>query len=315
MRVIIGVASTIFVLAIGFAVSQTTISSHQLDRAAGHPRNAHDGREIFRFDTFGDEQLWTDVLRMHEVLPSVDPMTALSVGLKVDVDALPPEIVDALRNNEVDLTDPAVTIALLGLNAVVGVKGSVDESGHLTSVGITCALCHSTVDDSLTEGIGRRLDGWANIDLNVGAIVALSPSPLIDDFREEFNDWGPGKYDPRHHAFDGAGLSLLNGPSPSVPIVIPPIYGLRGVGFETYTADGPISYWNRYVGVSQMGGHGSFSDPRIGLTITQTPDLVAPKLRALLEYQLSLRTPEPPPDSFDRQAARRGRRVFRDEAR
>jgi hypothetical protein len=307
-------ATTLFVLAIGFAVSQTTISSHQLDRAqARQPRDARDGREIFRFDTFGDEQLWTDVLRMHEVLPSVDPATALSVGLKVDVEALPRAVIDALKRGDVDLTDPAVTVELLRLNAVVGVKGSLDANGTLTSVGITCALCHSTVDDSLSGGIGRRLDGWANTDLNVGAIVALSPSPLIDDFSDEFNDWGPGKYDPRHHAFDGAALIPLN--TPSVPIVIPSIYGLRGVGFETYTGDGPISYWNQYVGVGQMGGHGSFSDPRIGLSITQTPDLVTPKLRALLEYQLSLKTPDPPPGTVDRQAARRGRRVFNDQAR
>jgi hypothetical protein len=310
---LIAVASTVFVLAIGFAISQITISSHQLEEAGfdqGRHRRSDDGLEIFRFDTFGDEQLWTDVLRMHDVLPAVDPMTALSVGLKVDVEALPRRLIAALRRGDVDLTDPAVTVELLRLNAVVGIKGTV-EDGQLTRVGITCALCHSTVDDSFAEGIGRRLDGWANIDLNVGAIVNLSPSPLIDDFRDEFADWGPGKYDPRHHAFDGTALIPLN--TPSVPIVIPPIYGLQGVGFETYTGDGPISYWNQYVGVGQMGGQGSFFDPRIGLVIRQRPDLVAPKLRALLEYQLSLRTP--PPGSFDRQAARRGRRVFRDEAR
>jgi mono/diheme cytochrome c family protein len=123
--------------------------------------------------------------------------------------------------------------------------------------------------------------------------------------------WGPGKYDPRHHAFDGTNLIPLN--TPSLPIVIPPIYGLKGVGFETVSADGRISYWNSYVGVSQMGGHGSFSDPRIGVTIKQQPDLVTPKLPALLAYQLSLDTPDPPRKSFDRAAAIRGRRVFRKE--
>ena len=169
--------------------------------------------------------------------------------------------------------------------------------GQLTSVGITCALCHSSVDNSFAPGIGRRLDGWANIDLNVGAIVALSPA-LDAATKAEFNAWGPGKYDPRHHAFDGTNLLPLN--SPSLPIVLPPIYGLKGVGFETFTADGPISYWNGYVGVGQMGGQGNFRDPRIGLFITQTPDLVTPKLPALLDYQLSLRTPEPPKGSFDR---------------
>jgi len=200
---------------------------------------------------------------------------------------------------------------LLRLNAVVGVKGTVDRAGRLTKVGITCALCHSSVDDALAPGIGKRLDGWANTDLNVGAIVALSPA-LDDATKAEFRAWGPGKYDPRHHAFDGTNLIPLN--SPSLPIVIPPIYGLKGAGFETFTGDGPISYWNRYVGVGQMGGHGSFSDPRIGLFIRQTPDLVAPKLGALLEYQLSLHTPNPPRGSYDRAAAERGRHVFRGRA-
>jgi hypothetical protein len=211
----------------------------------------------------------------------------------------------------VDLNNPAVTVELLRLNAVVGVRGGVNESGQLTSVGITCALCHSSVDNSFTTGIGRRLDGWANTDLNVGAIVALSPA-LDAATKAEFNAWGPGKYDPRHHAFDGTNLLSLN--SPSLPIVLPPIYGLKGVGFETFSADGPISYWNSYVGVGQMGGQGTFHDPRIGLSITQTPDLVTPKLPALLEYQLSLRTPKPPKGSFNRQAANRGRGLFRKEA-
>lgn len=274
-------------------------------------RGIKDGRHIFRYDTFGDEQLWTDVLRMHEVIATVPPATALAVGLKVDVEALPRGVIAALQAGQVDLTDPAVTVELLRLNAVVGVRGKVSETGQLTSVGITCALCHSSVDNSFTTGIGKRLDGWANTDLNVGAIVALSPA-LDEATKAEFNAWGPGKYDPRHHAFDGTNLLSLN--SPSLPIVLPPIYGLKGVGFETFTADGPISYWNAYVGVGQMGGQGNFSDPRIGLFIKQTPDLVTPKLRALLEYQLSLRTPEPPRGSFDRAAARRGKRLFRNEA-
>ncbi|WP_159714301.1 hypothetical protein [Geminicoccus flavidas] len=275
------------------------------------PRDRQDGRRIFRYDTFGDEQLWTDVLRMHEVIATVPPATALGVGLKVDVQALPRTLVIALKAGKVDLTDPVVTVELLRLNAVVGVQGKV-RAGQLKSIGITCALCHSTVDDSLAPGIGRRLDGWANTNLNVGAIVALSPA-LDDATRKEFQAWGPGKYDPRHHAFDGTRLIPLN--SPSLPIVIPPIYGLKGVGFETFTADGPISYWNSYVGVGQMGGQGSFKDRRIGLSIRQSPDLVTPKLAALLDYQLSLRTPKPPKGSYDRAAARRGERLFYQEAR
>jgi hypothetical protein len=233
------------------------------------------------------------------------------VGLKVDVDALPPTVIDALRAGQANLSDPAVTLALLRLNAVVGVKGTVDNTGHLTKVGVTCALCHSSVDDSFTAGIGKRLDGWANTSLNVGAIVALSPA-LDEATKAEFRSWGPGKYDPRHHAFDGTNIIPLN--SPSRPIVIPPIYGLKGVGFETFTGDGPISYWNSYVGVGQMGGHGNFSDPRIGLTITQTPDLVTPKLAALLDYQLSLHTPRAPRGSFDREAAGRGKDLFNGQA-
>jgi hypothetical protein len=276
-----------------------------------HDHRITDGQRIFRYDTFGDEQLWTDVLQMHKVVATVPPATALAVGLKVDVEALPREVTDALRAGQVDLDNPAVTLELLRLNAVVGVQGTLNERGELTSVGVTCALCHSSVDNSFASGIGRRLDGWANTDLNVGAIVALSPA-LDEATKAEFRSWGPGKYDPRHHAFDGNNILPLN--SPSLPIVIPSIYGLKGVGFETFTADGPISYWNAYVGVGQMGGQGTFNDPRIGLFINQTPDLVTPKLGALLAYQLSLRTPRAPKGSFDRAAANRGRQLFRGEA-
>jgi hypothetical protein len=269
-----------------------------------------DGKLIFRFDTFGDEQLWTTVLRMHEVIPtSVSPQTALAVGLKVDVEALPPALIAALGAKQVDLTDPAVTVELLRLNAVVGVIGKVDARGGLASVGITCALCHSTVDNSFTAGIGRRLDGWPNRDLDVGVIVGLSP--VIPD--DAFSSWGPGKYDPRDHAFNGKKIVPLN--SPTLPVLIPAVYGLQGVGFETYTADGPISYWNSYVGVSQMGGRGDFHDPRIGLTITQQPDLVTSKLPALRDYQFRLQPPRPPIGSFDAAAARLGEQLFHGKAR
>jgi hypothetical protein len=267
-----------------------------------------DGMDIFRFDTFGDEQLWTEVLRMHEVIPSINPQTALAVGLKVDVEALPAELIAALQAGQVDLTNPAVTVELLRLNAVVGVMGTVDNAGQLENVGITCALCHSTVDNSFAPGIGKRLDGWPNRDLDVGTIVGLSP--VIPD--DAFSSWGPGKYDPRDHAFDGTSIVPLN--SPTLPVLIPPAYGLQDVGFETYTADGSISYWNSYVGVSQMGGHGSFSDPRIGLTIEQKPDRVTPKLAALRDYQLSLLAPSPPEGSFDAVAASRGELLFNGKA-
>jgi mono/diheme cytochrome c family protein len=312
---LIGAASIVFLLAIAFVMSGAAPPAQANPAAANAEppdvRRDDDGQAVFRFDTFGDEQLWTDVLRMHEVIPTVDPATALAVGLKVDVDALPAGVIAALQAGQVDLTNPAVTVELLRLNAVVGVKGSVDDTGRLTKVGVTCALCHSSVDNSFAPGIGKRLDGWANTDLNVGAIVALSPA-LDDATKAEFRTWGPGKYDPRHHAFDGTSIIPLN--SPSLPIVIPPIYGLKGVGFETFTGDGPISYWNSYVGVGQMGGQGNFSDPRIGLFIQQSPDLVTPKLAALLDYQLSLRSPRPFPGSLDREAVERGKGLFRSQA-
>jgi hypothetical protein len=313
MRLIVA-ASVVFILTVAFGISGLAPATWAEQNAArsGAQSDRKNGRAIFRFDTFGDEQLWTDVLRMHEVVATVDPATALAVGLKVDVDALPAGVIAALRVGDVDLTNPAVTVELLRLNAVVGVKGTVNEAGELTKVGVTCALCHSSVDNSFAPGIGKRLDGWANTDLNVGAIVALSPV-LDETTKAEFRSWGPGKYDPRHHAFNGTNIVPLN--SSSVPVVIPPIYGLKGVGFETFTADGPISYWNGYVGVGQMGGHGRFSDPRIGLSIDQTPDLVTPKLRALLDYQLSLRVPKPGKGSFDPEAADRGENLFRNEAR
>lgn len=265
-----------------------------------------DGQHIFRYDTFGDEQLWTTALKMPEALAKVSPKTALSVGLKVDSEALPPAVVEALKAGKVDLNDPATTLQLLSANAVVGVIGKV-AGGKLESVGVTCALCHSTVDNSFSPGIGKRLDGWPNRDLNVGAIIALSPV-LTDEQRAVFKSWGPGKYDPRLQAFDGTKLLPLN--KTSLPVVIPPAYGLRQVGFETFTADGPVSYWNNYVAVTQMGGRGNFSDPRIKLTVTQTPDLVAPKLPALRDYQFGLSAPAPPKGSFDADAARRGASLF-----
>jgi len=315
MRLIGGV-SLAFILALTFVLSSFGPPVTAQQRANGDARKQQDGQTIFRFDTFDDEQLWTNVLRMHEAIPSVDPVTALGVGLKVDVDALPSALVAALRAGKVDLTNPAVTIELLRLNAVVGVIGKVDDAEQLTSIGITCALCHSTVDNSFMTGIGKRLDGWPNRDLNVGAILGLSPT-LDPALKTEFGKWGPGKYDPRHHVFDGTNIIPLTIPPdspPTLPVLIPPAYGLRGVGFETYTGDGPISYWNSYVGVSQMGGKGTFNDPRIGVFITQKPDRVTPKLPALLEYQLGLSAPVPPTGSFNAAAARRGERLFNGRA-
>jgi len=288
--------------------STATISSAILIFALSHGQSqtGADGKSTFRFDTFGDEQLWTDTLQMQQALKNVSPRTALSVGLKVDSDALPPAVIDAIKAGQVNLDDPAVTIQLLKLNAVIGVIGKVvGANDTLATIGITCALCHSTVDNAVAPGIGRRLDGWPNRTLNVGAIIALSPA-IIN--KAPFQSWGPGKFDPRFEYFNGKNIVSLN--SFTVPVVIPPAFGLKGVGFETYTGDGPISYWNNYVGAMEMGGHGSFSDPRIGISVTQAPDLVAPKLPALLQYQLGLETPPPPEKSFNKGAARRGEDVF-----
>jgi cytochrome c5 len=264
------------------------------------PATLAEGKSIFRFDTFGDETFWTDTLRMHEVIrTSVSPLTALTVGLKVDADALPEAVKTAITSGAADLNAPATTVTLLKLGAVVGVRGQVDENGTLQRVGITCALCHSTVDNSFMPGIGRRLDGWPNRDLNVGAIVSLSPV-LTPAQKAVYGSWGPGMYDPRFN-IDGQNM----------PVVIPPAFGLRHVAREIYTGDGPVSYWNAYVAITQMHGHGHFSDPRIGVDVNNSPpDLVTSKLAALREYQFSLQAPEAIPGTFDAQAARRGRAVF-----
>jgi mono/diheme cytochrome c family protein len=223
--------------------------------------------------------------------------------LKVDADALPADVAAAIKAGAVDLKSPATTLALIKLDAVVGVKGTVQTvngKDTLTRVGITCALCHSTVDNSFAQGIGKRLDGWPNRDLNPGAIIALSPV-LPDMVKAVYNSWGKGKYDPRFN-IDGK----------SKPVVIPPAYGLQDIHRITFTGDGEdIAYWNRYVAVAQMGGLGTFTDPRLNLSVTNgTVDLVSDKLPALQAYQLTLQPPPAPPGSFDAAAAMRGKAVF-----
>jgi mono/diheme cytochrome c family protein len=265
------------------------------------PGNPVDGKQTFRFDTYGDETFWTDTLRLHEVIQTaVSPVTALSVGLKVDADALPPGTLDGA-----DLNDPATTVALLKLDAVVGLKGTVETvngKDTLTGVGITCALCHSTVNNSVQSGIGQRLDGWPNRELDPGAIIALSPA-LSASQKAVYRSWGPGKYDARFN-FDGE----------NDPAVIPPAYGLAGIHSVTFTGDGDRpAYWNRYVAVTQMHGHGSFTEARLGIDVDNTAgtgDLVEAKLPSLEAYQLSLPAPDPPAGSFDAAAAARGRTVF-----
>lgn len=282
--------------------ASTFVSGCGSDGSGASPQTIAAGREIFRHDTFGDEKLWTDTLRMHEVIASsIDPVTALSVGIKVDAEVLPDGIL-----SEVDLQDPATTVALLELGAVVGLEGRVEDGPGgkvLASVGVTCALCHSTVDDSVAPGIGRRLDGHPNRQLDPGLILSLSPALAAPAVQAVLRSWGPGKYD-AYFNLDG-----LNDPT-----VIPPAFGLRGVPVETFTGEGEISYWNAYVAITQMGGQGSFSDPRLGIDIEADPDLVTPKLDALRDYQLSLPAPPPPEGSFDAQAAARGQRLFRGDA-
>jgi hypothetical protein len=294
------------------------------------------GRATFRFNNFGNEDFWGGALRLNEAIagaanggvgPGVSPETALAVGLKVDSQMLPKQLVRALKLGQVDLKDPAVTIALLKLKAVVGVKGYVDDSGRLTSIGITCALCHSTVDNSLAPGIGARLDGWANRDLNVGAIIALSPSlaPFTqllgaDDatVRKVLNGWGPGKFD-AEMLMDGK----TAGPMGSSATLIPPAFGLAGVNLHTFEGWGSVTHWNAFVAVLEMQGKGTFYDPRLKDAakfpiaaanhfddVRRTPDLVTPKLGALHFYQLAIPPPEPPKGSYDRSAAERGEALF-----
>ncbi|MEX1186343.1 MAG: c-type cytochrome [Gemmatimonadaceae bacterium] len=304
------IVTTLFLLVVGGAVAGCTAAQPGAASAPTgfdvpgnmSPQTIAAGRDIFRFETFGDEQFWTDTARMHEVVQkSVSPNTALSVGLKVDAEAIPPDVAQAIKAGQVDLNSPATTVTLLKLNAVVGLKGAVNTVGGrdtLVRLGITCALCHSTVDNSFARGIGRRMDGSPNRDLNVGAIISLSPA-ITPAQKAVYGSWGPGKYDPRFN-FDGK----------STPLVLPPAYGLASTRNVTFTAEGPISYWNAYVAITQLHGRGNFSDPRVGIDIRQSPDLVAPKLAALRAYQHSLQTPAPPAGSFDAAAAARGRLVF-----
>ena len=285
-----------------------------------------EGRQTFRFDTFGDEDFWGGTLHLNQAIQTVSPATALAVGLKVDVDALPGGLQEALRKGQVDLNAPATTLALLQLNAVIGVTGTVKGSS-LTTIGIQCALCHSTVDNSFAPGIGHRLDGWANRDLNVGAIVALAPDLSVvanllgtdqATVRAVLNSWGPGKFDAEVF-LDG---KAFNGKK-SGATLIPPAFGLAGVNLHTWTGWGSVTYWNAFVANLEMHGKGTFFDPRLqdpaqfpvaakaGFDdVRVTPDLITPKLAALHFYQLALDAPPAPRGSFDAAAAKRGEAVF-----
>lgn len=305
-------------------------------------KTLREGKRTFRFDTFGDEAFWGDTIKLHRAIegerfggvgPGVSPKTALAVGLKVDVDALPEALIRSLQKGRVNLDDPATTLALLKLNAVVGVTGLFTPSGSLRSVGIQCAFCHSTVDNSLAPGIGHRLDGWANRDLNVGAIINLAPdlsafASLLAvneaTVRKVILAWGPGMFD-AELALDGIGFRP---DGKTAATLIPPAFGLAGVNLHTWLGWGSVPYWNAFVAVLEMHGKGTFVDSRLNdpvrfpvaaragfADVRNTPDLVSSKLPALQAYQLAIPAPAPPRGSFDPQAAERGKELFDHAAR
>jgi len=300
-------------------------------------RMIREGQRTFRFDTFGDESFWGDALQLHRAIagstlggvgPGVSPRTAIDVGLKVDAGALPDSLIRDLSRGRVNLDDPTTTLALLKLNAVIGVKGVFNRDGDLRSVGISCAICHSTVDNRVAPGIGERLDGWANRDLNIGVIAALAPNlkPVADllavdeaTVRKVLRSWGPGKFDAELF-LDGKAFRPDNKIAANL---IPAAFGLRGIDLVTYTGWGSIKYWNSFVANLEMHGKGNFFDPRLNdpakypiavenhfFDVMNTPDLITPKLDALRAYQHSIDAPHPPAGSFDKSAAFRGRRIF-----
>ena len=319
--------------------AKAAAKSTESDRLIGlHAQQmVEEGRRIFRYDTFGSEAFWGDALQLHQAIAGekhggvgggVSPKTALAVGMKVDVDALPAALQKDLEAGKVDLDDPATTIALLELDAVVGVKGVFDDSGKLTSLGLRCAFCHSTVDDSLAPGIGHRRDGWANRDLNVGMIVSLAPN--LEPFTELLGvdeatvkkvllSWGPGRFDAELDK-DGKAFRPDGGQAGTL---IPPAFGLAGVNLSTWTGFGSVPYWNAYVGATQMHGKGTFIDARFddkaqypvssksGSGNTRTkPDMITAKLAPLHFYQLALPAPRAPEGSFEKAAALRGEKLF-----
>lgn len=366
----VGLALVIFI-----ALTTREIRSQSMDKegesdaiADNAVRLATQGRHIFRHDTFGDQAFWGDTLKLHRAIegsrlggvgPGVSPKLALEVGLKIDANALPRQLLEQLQHGQVNLDDPAVTVALLKLNAVVGVTGFFDARGGLTSMGIQCALCHSTVDDSIpglcgglihtnpgTGCVGRRLDGWPNRDLNVGAIIALAPdlTSLADllsttqpNVRAVLRSWGPGKFD-AELALDGKAFNpeqstdgMVTGRHVSGASLIPPAFGLGGVNLHTWTGWGSVPYWNAFVANLEMHGAGRFWDPRLNDAnqfpiaaahgfgdlphISPDDDQITSKLQALQFYQLAIPAPQPAPGSFDEAAAERGDELFSGKAK
>jgi hypothetical protein len=345
-------AVTVFVAAATLALrdapsaqAQSVPASGTFDAAINQnaQRMLDEGRRIFRFDTFGSEDYWGGQLRLHEAIvgqklggvgPGVSPKTALSLGLKVDADALPADLVAAIKAGKVNMDDPASTVALLKANAVLGVTAFLNPDGSAKSVGIQCALCHSTVDDSFAPGIGKRLDGWANRDLNIGAIIATAPNlqPIaaalgvdVATVKAVLNSWGPGRYDAELN-MDG---KAKRPDGKSAATMMPSAFGLAGVNQHTWTGGwGNVTYWNAYVANTQMHGKGTFLDSRLD-DAKQYPvaakagwgrkrdatDLITAKLPALHFYQLAMPVPKAPAGSFDVEAAKRGEALFNGPAK
>jgi hypothetical protein len=299
------------------------------------------GRQIFRFDTFGDETFWGDQLQLHQAVAQLSPRQALDLGLKVDSAALPRSMIEAIEHGLINVDDPAVTLQLLKLGAVVGVMGFFNSDGALSSIGLTCAICHSTVDNRVAFGIGERIDGLANRDLNVGAIAAAAPNlqPVVDvlrivdptmnaaKVRAIFDRWGPGKFDAElfldGKAFQPDGRSAAT--------LIPNARGLAGFNLHTWTGGwGTVPYWNAFVAVNELHGIGTFFDERFDdaaqfpiaaalrlghVSTDPDSDRVTSKLPALHFYQLALPAVKPRPGiDFDPDAAERGDGLFSGKA-
>ena len=338
---VVGAAGALLLL--GAVVLNGTVSAFSTSRAdIGGSALLGQGKQVFRFDTFGDQAFWGDALHLQDAIegaanggvgPGVSPKTALAVGLEVDANAIPPNVAAAIKAGKVDLNDPKTTLALLKLNAVVGVKGFFNKDGTLRSMGITCALCHSTVENSFAPGIGRRLDGWPNQDLNVGEIISLAPNlkPFTDllgvdepTVKKVLLSWGPGKFD-AELAMDG---KAFQPDGRSAATRIPPAFGLAGVNLATYTGWGTVTYWNAFVANLEMHGHGTFFDPRLDDAnkfpiaakarfghVHNSPDLITSKLGALHAYELSIAAPTPPRGYFNAAAAARGETIFDGQGR
>ena len=327
-----------------FAILAFAQDGKQHDRDIENYSNQmmREGRETFRHDTFGSEAFWGGQVRLHEAIagsanggvgPGVSPKAALDLGLKVDMNAVPAAVAAGIKAGRVDLNDPKNTLALLKANAVVGVKGFF-TGDRLTSVGIMCALCHSTVDDKFSPGIGNRLDGYPNRDLDIGKIVAAGPNlkPFTDMLQVDratvlkvLNSWGPGKFDAELN-LDGKAFRPDGKPAATLN---PPALGLAGVNNHTWTGSwGTVTYWNAYVSNLEMHGSGTFFDPRLDDPVKYpvaartrqghkkaTVDKITAKLPALQFYQLSIPRPKPPRGTFDARMARRGEALFNSTAR